>query len=136
MAASLAASASDGAIGRYVREVELVELLDGIFKTTRRIAQSQIERDHPAPDPLPTLTSISNCLQQFIGTIAQTPPAWSAVHVNGQRAYDLARAGRDFTLSARDVDVPYGALRLAMLDPAALVGPLLVAVAMASLLTA
>lgn len=33
-----------GAIGRYVREVELLELLDGIFKTARRIARSQIER--------------------------------------------------------------------------------------------
>lgn len=38
---------ADGAIGRYVREVELLELLDGIFKTARRIARSQIERKEP-----------------------------------------------------------------------------------------
>jgi phosphate:Na+ symporter len=38
---------ADGAIGRYVREVELLELLDGIFKTARRIARSQIERGEP-----------------------------------------------------------------------------------------
>lgn len=38
---------ADGAIGRYVREVELLELLDGIFKTARRIARSQIEREEP-----------------------------------------------------------------------------------------
>lgn len=43
---------ADGAIGRYVREVELLELLDGIFKNARRIARSQIEREEPevAPD--------------------------------------------------------------------------------------
>jgi phosphate:Na+ symporter len=42
---------ADGAIGRYVREVELLELLDGIFKTARRIARSQIERDEPEAAP-------------------------------------------------------------------------------------
>jgi len=42
---------ADGAIGRYVREVELLELLDGIFKTARRIAQSQIEREEPEAAP-------------------------------------------------------------------------------------
>ena len=43
---------ADGAIGRYVLEVELLELLDGIFKNARRIARSQIEREEPevAPD--------------------------------------------------------------------------------------
>ncbi len=39
---------ADSGIGRYVREVELLELLDGIFKTARRIARSQIEADSPA----------------------------------------------------------------------------------------
>ncbi len=40
---------ADSGIGRYVREVELLELLDGIFKTARRIARSQIERAEVAP---------------------------------------------------------------------------------------
>lgn len=44
---------ADGAIGRYVREVELLELLDGIFKTARRIARSQIEREEPDSAPTP-----------------------------------------------------------------------------------
>lgn len=38
---------ADGGIGRYVREVEMLELLDSIFKTARRIARSQIEREEP-----------------------------------------------------------------------------------------
>ncbi|MCE2793844.1 MAG: tRNA pseudouridine(55) synthase TruB [Planctomyces sp.] len=99
-------------IGDATRLVRILQLLPKTYLARFTLGQSSDTDDaagqiqqHPAPDPLPTLTSISNCLQQFIGTIAQTPPAWSAVHVNGQRAYDLARAGREFTLSARDVDV-------------------------------
>lgn len=42
---------ADSGIGRYVREVELLELLDGIFKTARRIARSQIERMEPEVAP-------------------------------------------------------------------------------------
>jgi len=42
---------SDGGIGRYVREVELLELLDGIFKIARRIARSQVERNVDVEKP-------------------------------------------------------------------------------------
>jgi len=44
-------------------------------------------------------------LAEFVGTIQQTPPAYSAVHVNGRRAYKLARAGRRPDLSPRSVTV-------------------------------
>ncbi|MBY0492386.1 MAG: tRNA pseudouridine(55) synthase TruB [Gemmatimonadaceae bacterium] len=37
--------------------------------------------------------------QQLTGQIAQVPPAYSAKHVGGQRAYDLARKGREVTLA-------------------------------------
>ncbi len=42
---------AEGALGRYVREVEMLELLDGIFKIARRIARSQIERAEPDVAP-------------------------------------------------------------------------------------
>jgi phosphate:Na+ symporter len=42
---------AEGGLGRYVREVELLELLDGIFKTARRIARSQIEREESEAAP-------------------------------------------------------------------------------------
>lgn len=44
-------------------------------------------------------------MAQFVGPIAQVPPRFSAVHVNGKRAYELARAGVDFELEPRDVMV-------------------------------
>lgn len=42
---------------------------------------------------------------RFTGRISQVPPAYSAVKVAGQRAYDLARRGENVELAARDVDI-------------------------------
>ncbi|QSO45383.1 tRNA pseudouridine(55) synthase TruB [Alicyclobacillus mengziensis] len=39
------------------------------------------------------------------GVIMQTPPKFSAIHVNGRRAYDLAREGHDFELPPREIQV-------------------------------
>jgi tRNA pseudouridine55 synthase len=42
----------------------------------------------------PTPERIRNALERMVGAIEQIPPAFSAVHIGGQRAYALARAGR------------------------------------------
>ena len=52
----------------------------------------QVER-LPAPSELPTVKMINARLQSMIGVVSQVPPIFSAVHVDGQRAYDLARRG-------------------------------------------
>ena len=44
-------------------------------------------------------------LQAFTGEIMQTPPVYSAVKVNGQRAYKLARAGKEVTIEPRKVTI-------------------------------
>lgn len=56
-------------------------------------------------DIRPTAEHIRAVLPQFTGTILQKPPAFSAIKVDGKRAYDLARAGEDLDLAARPVDV-------------------------------
>jgi tRNA pseudouridine55 synthase len=49
---------------------------------------------------------MEKCIDEhFVGLIKQTPPSFSAVHVNGQRAYDLARNGVEFKLSQKKVSV-------------------------------
>lgn len=53
----------------------------------------------------PTEAEILAALPQFIGTISQMPPAYSALKVNGKRAYALARAGEKVELSPRFVEV-------------------------------
>lgn len=53
----------------------------------------------------PTLADIDAVLPRFTGEIEQVPPAYSALKVEGKRAYDLARAGEDVTLKARRITV-------------------------------
>ena len=55
--------------------------------------------------PLPTLQSLENALQKFNGNIMQTPPAFSAIHVDGKRASDLAREGKTAQLKPRPVTI-------------------------------
>ena len=56
-------------------------------------------------DDRPSAEEITNALGQFTGNIQQIPPQVSAVKVDGQRAYDLAREGEEMDLAARDLFV-------------------------------
>lgn len=53
----------------------------------------------------PTHADIEAALPAFRGAIQQTPPQFSALHVNGERAYDLARAGEVVELAPRSVTI-------------------------------
>lgn len=55
--------------------------------------------------PVPAETEIAAVLPRFIGTITQIPPAYSAIKINGQRAYKLARAGQDVCIPPRQVEI-------------------------------
>lgn len=57
------------------------------------------------PDPLPSSENIGQILQRMTGTVSQIPSAYSAVHVDGQRAYSLARQGKEFTLQAKEIQI-------------------------------
>ena len=56
-------------------------------------------------DRFPPLAAIAGVLGHFTGEIEQVPPAYSALKVDGKRAYDRARAGEDVELKARRVTV-------------------------------
>jgi tRNA pseudouridine55 synthase len=62
----------------------------------RVIASSE---QRPAPD------AIRSLLPSFTGTIEQIPPKYSAIKIEGERAYDLARDGAAVELTARPVDI-------------------------------
>jgi tRNA pseudouridine55 synthase len=48
---------------------------------------------------------INTVLEKFVGAQQQMPPIYSAIHVNGERAYDLARAGKEVKLELRNVTI-------------------------------
>jgi tRNA pseudouridine55 synthase len=54
-------------------------------------------------DVRPSVEAVRAALPAFVGEIDQAPPRFSAIRVDGQRAYDLAREGAEFELAARRV---------------------------------
>lgn len=56
-------------------------------------------------DVRPTLADVEGVLPRFTGLIEQVPPAYSAIKIDGKRAYDRARAGEDIAIKARQVMV-------------------------------
>jgi len=56
-------------------------------------------------DVRPSREAILAMLPRFTGVLSQVPPAYSAVRVGGERAYDLARDGETVTLEPREIEV-------------------------------
>jgi len=56
-------------------------------------------------DVRPDEAAIHAALPAFVGAIKQVPPAFSAIKIDGERAYTKARAGEDFELQSRVIDV-------------------------------
>ncbi|MFL5764560.1 MAG: tRNA pseudouridine(55) synthase TruB [Bacteroidia bacterium] len=49
---------------------------------------------------------IREATKKFVGTIQQTPPLFSAIWIDGQRAYDIARAGKTAEIKSREITIP------------------------------
>lgn len=62
-------------------------------------------REVAVSDQRPTLTALESVLPRFTGAIGQVPPAFSALKIDGERAYDLARAGAEVVLASRSVTI-------------------------------
>lgn len=56
-------------------------------------------------DKIPTEAEISEILPNFFGRIKQVPPIYSAIKIDGKRAYDLARQGKDIEIPVREIEV-------------------------------
>lgn len=52
-----------------------------------------------------SIEELDKTLKNFIGNISQTPPKFSAIKINGRRAYDLARKGVDFDIKPKQVSI-------------------------------
>ena len=100
------------ALARAARLVEYMEGADKSYRAeiafgyatdTGDVYGDVIERvENPV---LPSEEELRSVLGKFVGEIEQTPPAYSAIKVGGQRAYDLARQGAAVEMRARTVRI-------------------------------
>ena len=94
------------------RATRLAPLLSGLDKGYLATVRFGCETDTLDPEgavvgeaPIPELVAVKAVLPALTGRLRQRPPAYSAVHVAGRRAYDLARRGEAPELPEREVTV-------------------------------
>jgi len=98
-------------LGRATKQVDQLMNLTKVYEATIDLSAftntedregERQEVDVPVP---PGRSAIDKAIINFIGEIEQVPPAFSAIHINGQRAYKLARRGDAVELPGRVVRV-------------------------------
>jgi tRNA pseudouridine55 synthase len=94
----------------YTRRATDLTKLDKTYEVTMKLGEISTTDDAEGErqfvsDVRPALSDVEAVLTRFTGELMQTPPAFSAMKVNGQRAYKLARAGKQVELEARPVRI-------------------------------
>jgi tRNA pseudouridine55 synthase len=97
-------------VGKATKRAPELTKLDKTYEVTMRLGQTSTTGDEEGVKTLvsakkPTAKQVSEAIHQFIGEIEQVPPAYSAIKINGQRAYKLARAGKEVTIAPRVVKI-------------------------------
>lgn len=95
--------------GKFTRRAGEFSGLDKVYSATIRLGATSTTGDPEGEiakhqvGKIPALADIERVIADFTGEISQTPPAYSAIKVNGQRAYRLARAGQEVDMPSRQV---------------------------------
>ena len=94
----------------YTRRAAELTKLDKAYEITMKLGETSTTGDPEgeisiAESSNPTPEALQVALDQYKGQIMQVPPAYSAIKVNGQRAYKLARAGKEVIIEPRAVTV-------------------------------
>jgi len=96
--------------GKECRNASNYSKLDKVYEANVRLGQTSSTGDPEGEltevsDLVPTLEQVNAALTGFVGEIQQQPPMYSAIKINGQRAYKLAREGEVFEMPFRTVTV-------------------------------
>ena len=95
--------------GRATKRIEEFQYQTKEYVATLKLGATtpsfdlETEIDTTYPTDHITLEKVNNVLKEFLGTIEQVPPAFSACKINGERAYHLARKGEEVTLMPKSL---------------------------------
>ena len=97
-------------VGRATRGVEFFEHAEKVYETTIRFGLTTDTEDITGKvlteaEVSLTEEDVLNVLPKFRGDILQVPPMYSAIKVNGQKLYDLARKGREVERQPRPITI-------------------------------
>ena len=98
------------AIGSYTKKIATLTKHDKSYEATVTLGATSNTDDAEGTLTVvrasqPSFQEITEVLQQFVGTIQQVPPQFSAIKVGGVRSYAAARKGKEVELVARNVTI-------------------------------
>jgi len=97
--------------GKQTKQINQYQDLNKTYVTTFKLGEStpSFDLETPVDKTLPfehiTREKIEEILPRFTGKIEQIPPMYSAINVNGQRAYQLARKGKEVELKTKNIEI-------------------------------
>lgn len=94
----------------YTRRAAEFSKLDKTYEVTMKLGETSTTADDEGEksavsDTIPDQKAILEALERLQGQIMQVPPQFSAMKINGQRAYKMARKGEKVELEARPVTI-------------------------------
>ncbi len=97
-------------IGGATKRQDSFMKLDKVYEVEAILGQTSTTADEEGDktqvsSKKPSKSALQAALEAFVGDIQQVPPIYSAIKVNGQRAYKLARSGQEVTLNPRAVTI-------------------------------
>lgn len=97
--------------GTFTRRAGEFSKLDKVYEATIRLGATSSTGDPEGEiteqlvQDIPSVQQVKQTIKTFLGKITQTPPVFSAIKINGQRAYKLARAGQAVEMPSREVEI-------------------------------
>ena len=97
--------------GKKTKEIDLIQAQEKEYTGTFRLGETtpsfdlETAVDMARPYAHLTQDEITAATLPFVGTIQQTPPLFSAVKIDGKRAYELARNGQEVEIKAKTVEI-------------------------------
>lgn len=97
--------------GKATKRAPELTKLDKVYEATIRLGATSTTGDPEGEitidveNPNIAASRIEEVLHTFVGEIEQRPPRFSAIKINGQRAYKLARAGKEVEIPTRKVHI-------------------------------
>lgn len=99
--------------GRATKRIEELQAHSKEYTATLQLGATtpSYDMEHPVDATYPTShitrETIETVLSQFVGDVTQVPPSYSACKINGKRAYELKRKGKDVELTPKNIHIDF-----------------------------
>jgi tRNA pseudouridine55 synthase len=97
--------------GKATKTIDSIQNDDKVYEAVFRLGETRpsfdMETETAETFDISNITDkqIQRVVESMIGKQSQTPPIYSAIQINGKRAYEFARKGKDVTLKSREIEI-------------------------------